>query len=152
LHTIIAPQLPEPGHSIASGTLAWTARRYIELERRQLAAEERLQQDRRVREDNIVALLARQEALIEPVIDLVYRRTGVKPRVAVADRDARWAMGVPVFIDQKPYAVVSPAAGRIAPLRALLRGLVLIVASEKERRSVSRAAAPGQEVLIVRPS
>lgn len=91
----------------------------------------------------IANLLARQAALRPLAIALVARETG--GYVGVRDPDPTWAMGVPLFVQDTPQAVISPVAGRIEhSLRQRLADLTIVVASQQERERLTKVCVPGQ--------
>lgn len=155
-HTLRVHRWRHTRNAIAQGPLAWTAARYVHLENVQLDAEANRQhwQDARDaqrldHENAVAALLARQDALVRPTVELVYHQAGVYPRIDTSPRDPLWAMGVPVFVHDVPYAVIAPVASRIAPIRQRLAGLLLIVATEAERARVARASASDQRIAVI---
>ena len=98
----------------------------------------------------IVELLARQQALVLPTVELVHRETGIYPRVAEGPRDPKWAMGVPVHVAGDAYAVISPVAGRIdRRLRHSFASLLLVVADEKERKRVAAVCDDKQRIVVL---
>ncbi|MFF9569886.1 competence protein CoiA family protein [Streptomyces sp. NPDC014685] len=148
------------------GTWRWVTRSYFGLEEEQVQATARREQimdrlaaiHRRQREAReaaeqehlaaIEALLQRQKALIKPVVEFVYHEVGAYPNVA-RDGLPEFAMGVPVYLRNKPYAVICPVAGRVRALRSRLAPLVLFAASERERSRIVAQAAPGQRVEVL---
>ncbi|MEV5988469.1 competence protein CoiA family protein [Streptomyces sp. NPDC052051] len=148
------------------GTWRWITRRYFDLEEEQLQAQtrksqivERLlavkqrQQEARQGEEQqhlaaIEALLQRQEALTKPVVEFVYHEAGSYPFVADSG-SPEFAMGVPVYVSGKPYAVICPVAGRVPALRRRLAPLLLFAASERERGRIAAQAAPGQRIEVL---
>ncbi|GAA1016863.1 competence protein CoiA family protein [Streptomyces thermogriseus] len=139
-------------------TVLWTAPSYIRAENAFL-----LEAERRAREDeqrrrqqeqhraNIEALLERQAALRGPAVRFVREETGTTLTPFADEPDPAFAMGVPVYLGDRPYAVICPVAGRMATARDRLDGLVLIVASETEQRRVAAQAAPKQRVVVLEP-
>ncbi|MFI7020148.1 competence protein CoiA family protein [Streptomyces sp. NPDC050164] len=148
------------------GKWRWVTRVYFQLEDEQVQAtvrrdqiiERKLSVQRRQREAQqaterdhlaaIEALLQRQKALVKPVVEFVYHDTGVYPKVAESGAP-EYAMGVPVYVNGKPHAVICPVASRIPALRNRLAPLVLFAASEKERNRIAAQAAPGQRVEVI---
>lgn len=144
-----------------AGPLIWTARRYLEQEAEQLESTALVDQRSRRREEairveqseheaRIAALLARQQALVLPAVELVHRETGTYPRVADGPREPEWAMGVPVRVAGSAYAVVSPVAGRInRRLRKRFASLLVIVADERERKRVAAVCDAQQRIVVI---
>ncbi|MET9610370.1 competence protein CoiA family protein [Streptomyces sp. NPDC006512] len=148
------------------GTWRWTTRSYFEGEEEQVRATARREQvidrltavQRRRREARkaaeqehlaaIAALLQRQKALVKPVVEFVYHEAGAYPGVA-RESSPEYAMGVPVYLRGKPYAVICPVASRLPALRNRLAPLVLFAASERERGRIAAQAAPGQRVEVI---
>ncbi|MCX4400203.1 hypothetical protein OG887_44730 (plasmid) [Streptomyces sp. NBC_00053] len=153
------------------GKWRWVTRPYFDLEEEQVQATARREQimdrlaavQRRQREAReaaeqehlaaIEALLQRQKALVKPVVEFVYHEAGAYPSVA-RDGIPEFAMGVPVYLRGKPYAVICPVASRVPALRNRLAPLVLFAATERERSRIAAQAAPDQrvEVLAAEPS
>ncbi|GAB2799602.1 hypothetical protein GCM10027073_34410 [Streptomyces chlorus] len=135
------------------GKWRWVTRAYFDLEEEQVQATARREQimgrlaaiQRRQREAReaaerehlaaIEALLQRQKALVKPVVEFVYREAGTYPKVA-QNGTPEFAMGVPVYVKGKPYAVICPVASRIPALRSSLAPLVLFAATERERNRI----------------
>ncbi|MFE5631999.1 competence protein CoiA family protein [Streptomyces sp. NPDC056543] len=148
------------------GTWRWITRRYFELEEEQVratarrahtierltAVQRRRQEARQSAEQDhvaaIEALLQRQKALVKPVVEFVFHEAGTSPDVG-RDGIPEFAMGVPVYVRGKPYAVICPVAGRVPALRHRLAPLVLFAATERERGRIAAAAAPGQRVEVL---
>ncbi|MEU3430558.1 competence protein CoiA family protein [Streptomyces gardneri] len=144
----------------------WITRRYFELEEEQVRATawrkqvmERLATiQQRQREAKaaaerehmaaIEALLQRQKALVKPVVEFVFHEARAYPKVG-SDGIPEFAMGVPVYVRGKPYAVICPVAGRVPALRDALVPLVLFAATERERDRIAAQAAPGQRVEVL---
>lgn len=127
----------------ADATARWQVWR--EHRNRQLAEKRQAQDDHH---HAIAALLARQKALTGPAVDIIKRQTG--GYVGVRDATPDWAMGVPLFVQDRPQAVISPVAGRVkGAVRERLEGLTIIVASEKERGRLTQVCVPGQPILVV---
>lgn len=147
-------------------TWRWITRRYFELEEEQnratvwrnqamerLAAVQRRQQEVRAAAEQehlaaIEALLQRQKALVKPVVEFVFHEAGAYPTVG-RDGIPEFAMGVPVYVGGKPYAVICPVAGRVSALRDALAPLILFAATEHERGRLAAQAAPGQRVEVL---
>ncbi len=55
----------------------------------------------------IEALLQWQKALVKPVVEFVFHEAGSYPKVAESGTP-EYAMGVPVYVNGKPYAVICP--------------------------------------------
>ncbi len=144
------------------GTTIWTAGTYIEKETKQVeatAVEDRRDRVRSAKaaaegeehERRIEALLARQTALIKPTVVLVHRDTGTYPTVYDGPRESEWAMGVPVRVNGRTYAVICPVASRIdARLRRRFASLLLVVAEERERARVAKACEPRQRIVVIK--
>ncbi|MGW2689448.1 hypothetical protein ACWC6I_40605 [Streptomyces sp. NPDC001414] len=148
------------------GAWRWITRRYFQLEEEQLqahirkyqiverllAVQQRQHKARQAAEQEhmaaIEALLQRQKALAKPVVEFVYHEAGTYPSVA-REGSPEFAMGVPVYVRGKPYAVICPVASRLPALRRRLASLVFFVASERERSRVSAQAAPGQRIEVL---
>ncbi|MFJ1561959.1 hypothetical protein [Streptomyces mirabilis] len=81
------------------------------------------------------------------MVEFVYHEVGTSPSVA-RDGSPEFAMGVPVYVRGKPYAVICPVASRIPALRRLAP-LVLFAASERERGRIAAQAAPGQRIEVL---
>ncbi|WOP07043.1 competence protein CoiA family protein [Streptomyces cyaneofuscatus] len=146
----------------------WISRRYFELEEEQvramawrkqvgerLAAIQQRQREARAAAERehmaaIEALLQRQKALVKPVVEFVFREAGAYPMVG-RDGIPEFAMGVPVHVRGKPYAVICPVASRVPALRGRLAPLVLFAASERERSRIAAQAAPGQRIEVLEP-
>ncbi|MFE9913360.1 hypothetical protein [Streptomyces clavifer] len=144
----------------------WITRRYFELEEEQvqarawrkqvmerLAAVQQRQREARTAAERehtaaIEALLRRQKALVKPVVEVVFHEAGAYPTVG-RDGIPEFAMGVPVYVRGKPYAVICPVAGRVSTLRDRLASLVLFAATEHERGRIAAQAAPGQRVEVL---
>ncbi|CAL9677764.1 hypothetical protein SUDANB105_08075 (plasmid) [Streptomyces sp. enrichment culture] len=147
-------------------TWRWITRRYFELEEEQVRATARRKQvmerlaavQQRQREAKaaaerehmaaIEALLQRQKALVKPVVEFVFHEAGAYPQVG-PDGIPEFAMGVPVYVRGKPYAVICPVASRVPALRDTLAPLVLFAATERERSRIAAQAAPGQRVEVL---
>lgn len=139
------------------GRVVWAPLAYIRAETEQLEAtrvrdawEERQRQERTKWEANILALLARQDALVKPTVEHVFHATGTYPQVHNKQRDPYWAMGLPVFVGDRAYAVICPVASRVVgAVRRRLAPLTVIVASEPERARLAKACAPGQQIVVI---
>ncbi|WP_432088507.1 competence protein CoiA family protein [Streptomyces sp. bgisy095] len=148
------------------GKWRWVTRAYFELEEEQVQATARrdqvierlitVQSRRRAKQQTdeqdhlaaIEALLQRQKALVKPVVEFIYHDAGTYPTVAESGTP-EFAMGVPVYVNGRPHAVICPVASRIPALRNRLAPLVLFAASEKERSRIAAQAAPGQRVELI---
>ncbi|MGW2051968.1 competence protein CoiA family protein [Streptomyces sp. NPDC001858] len=156
---------PQYAQQEAAHLEAEERRKRLEQEaKRRLLEEERVRweqdQERRRREDQerarargdreaaIRALLERQAALEKPAFEFVRRETGVHPFVEDGGA-AEFAMGVPVYVGMTPYGVICPVASRVAAVRDRLAPLVVLVASEGERRRIAAQARPGQRIEIL---
>lgn len=124
---------------------------HLQEERRRRLEEQRQERERRQYEANIKALLERQEALIKPAVAFIRQDAGTDASPWTGDPEPDFAMGVPVHLAGKPYAVICPVAARIPALRRRLAKLVLIVASERERQRVAAQAGPGQRIVVLEP-
>ncbi|MFE1409071.1 hypothetical protein ACFW5D_37215 [Streptomyces sp. NPDC058770] len=148
------------------GKWRWVTRPYFDLEEEQVQATARREQvmdrlvavHRRQREAReaaeqehlaaIEALLQRQKALVKPVVKFVYHEAGAYPGVA-GDGLPEFAMGVPVYLRRKPYAVICPVASRVPALRKNLAPLIHFAASERERNRIAAQTVPGQRVEVL---
>lgn len=157
------------GHHISSGPVwaresrhdggrsLWTTKPHRQADEEQLRAAQvferwdRLRIERRVQhEANIEALLARQKSLIRPTVDWAYQETLIYPRVDNRARVPRYAMGVPVFIDQTLWAVICPVASRITPgLARWFSSATIVVADEHERRRIANVTLLHQRFRVV---
>ncbi|MFB7048191.1 hypothetical protein ACFCX7_18815 [Streptomyces microflavus] len=154
----------------------WTAPRYVQDEaaylseaQRQLSERREAEQQRRAerlraaqeharqrfgtdRSDDhqaaIDALMRRQAALGKLVYDFIRRATGAAPYI---DEDAapEFAMGLPVYIGQRPYGVVCPVASRIPAARTQLAPLVIFVASGREKDRIAAQTPPDQRIIVL---
>ncbi|WP_332010949.1 competence protein CoiA family protein [Streptomyces uncialis] len=162
------PHRLRTGFSDGEETSRWVTRPYFLLEEEQVQAaarheciRERLASVRRKQEEArraaeqqhlaaIDALLRRQEALTKPVVQFVYHEAGVYPTIA-RDGTPEFAMGRPVYVKGKPYAVICPVASRVSALRSRLTPLVLFAATESERDRIAAQAAPSQRIEVLEP-
>ncbi|MCU7820621.1 competence protein CoiA [Kitasatospora sp. DSM 101779] len=140
----------------------WTTRQYLALrEAEHRAAPQRRQAivragtaQRRARSDSerhraaVEALMTRQRQLRPSAAAFVRRETGLRPAVG-ADPEPAFAMGVPITVSGRPYAVICPVAGRVAALRTQLSPLLLFAADTRERDRIAAQAAPGQRIEIL---
>jgi hypothetical protein len=141
-------------HDRAAPTCSLTTRPHVLAERAQLAATERRRElddigaaERERHRAAIAALLARQQALIRPAVQLVGREA--RGHVGVRDAVPAWAMGVPLFVHDMPQGVISPVVSRIsAEVLERFRGLTLFAATEAERKALVRACGPGQRIVL----
>jgi competence protein CoiA len=100
----------------------------------------------------IEALLTRQAALIRPTVEFVYHAAGVSPRVLDAERLPRFAMGVPVLVGEKLWALICPVATRITPaLAGWFATATIVVADDRERERIARYTRPGQRFKVIDP-
>jgi len=163
LHWVFAGRIvPHPRQRPTSYPLqeldtVFTAPHYARQERadlaqqaRRQAQEARRERERQQHEAAIRALLDRQEALLKSAVEFVHRETGDHPYAT--EGTPQFAMGVPVYARGEPYAVICPVASRIPPLRQHLARLVLLVASEPERHRIAAQAAPGQRIVVLKPT
>ncbi|WP_405504637.1 competence protein CoiA family protein [Streptomyces anulatus] len=150
------------------GKLRWITRQYFDLEEEQVqatarrnhqierltAAQRRQREARQAAEQDhmaaIEALLQRQKVLVKPVVEFVFHEAGAYPNVG-RDGIPEFAMGVPVYVRGKLYAVICPVASRVPALRSRLAPLVLFAASERERSRIAAQAAPGQRIEVLEP-
>lgn len=137
--------------------MVWTAPAYIDWENKLVNADPQRQRqheaDAACPTAAIAALLSRQKQLIEPAAEFVYRETGTYPRVDDSKaRDPRWAMGVPVFVSGRPYAVICPTASHLDCVGDIFTDLLVIVASNSERQRIANAAAPSQRIEVLTPA
>lgn len=149
-------QRPRGRRDTAYGAWAWTAPVYAAREDALVAAGDYWRQERQRAEQRhaaaIEAVLTRQQQLVTPTAELIYRETGTYPRIEEqAQRRTEWAKGVPVYVAGVLYALICPVANQLAPRRNRLAGLVLIAASEDERRRLRRAALPRQRIDVLTP-
>lgn len=143
------------------GPMVWTTRPHVTAERKQLHATDRArryrlareQTEERRREDRArhlaatVSVLARQDALRDPAVELVGREVG--GYVGVRDATADWAMGVPLFVHDLPRGVIAPVANRIrGAVRDRLAELTLFVATSTERDRVAKATVANQRIVL----
>src|SRR5690606_18086031 len=93
--------------------------------------------------------IARQRSLAKHAVDWVSGETGTM-EVLIADSGRpQWAMGVPIFVRDRPYAVLCPVAGRVRALRHKFRSLVLLAANEAHRQLLAEQAEPTQRIKVV---
>ena len=147
-----------PGRSVTflplPAPIVWTTRPHVIAERAQLDAGERRREydeladaERERHLAAIAAMLARQQALTPPAVELVHREA--RGYVGVRDATPEWAMGVPLFVHDMPQGVISPVVSRVsAEVLERLRGLTLFVATEAERRALARACGPAQRIVL----
>lgn len=137
---------------------AWTASRYVALEREQLQAREareaqkaRLDGERAAHERRIVELYERQQALRRPAARRVAELTGTQPWVDEKGQGPEWAMGIPIKAGaQGVAAVICPVASRIeGRVRTALAPLLLFAATETEAARILNAADPAQRVEVL---
>ncbi|MFJ5071305.1 hypothetical protein ACIQC7_33290 [Kitasatospora sp. NPDC088556] len=135
--------------------LRWVTRPYRALEEQQRRAhaffeqaiDDQAQINRRHRQA-IHDLIARQDDLKRPVEEYLYARLGFYPELA--DRgDPAFAMGVPVHVNGRPYAVICPVANCIAFRRAELAPLILFAATERECDRIAAQALAGQRIEVI---
>ncbi|MFC8765810.1 RNA methyltransferase [Streptomyces sp. NPDC057193] len=147
-------------------TWRWITRRYFELEEEQvratarrkqvmerLAAIQQRQREARAEAERqhmaaIEALLQRQKALVKPVVEFAFHEAGAYPTVG-RDGIPEYAMGVPLYVRGKPYAVICPVASRVTALRDALAPLVFFAATEYERDRIAAQAARGQRIEVL---
>ncbi|MER5862839.1 hypothetical protein [Kitasatospora sp. NPDC002040] len=84
------------------------------------------------------------------MIEFIHQETGRYPRIA-EQGTADFAMGVAVYVRERPYAVICPAAARVTAIRSRLAPLLLIAATERERRRIAAQAGPGQRIEVIGP-
>lgn len=141
----------DPDH--AHPHLAWTAPFYADQ-----AADYRKRQA--LYQHNVEALAARQQALIGPTIELIQHQTGRPASVAHNwsatghGWDEFWAMGVPVRSEGSRWvaAVICPVASRITPdIRARLRSVLVIVASDRELARLQLVCSREQRFRLIQP-
>lgn len=58
-------------------------------------------------------------------------------------------MGVPVFIRERPYAVLCPVASRIPALRYGLHPLVMLAANQAHRQLIAERTGPDQRIEVI---
>ncbi|MFD3565025.1 hypothetical protein ACFWVU_36000 [Streptomyces sp. NPDC058686] len=91
----------------------------------------------------------RHKELRERALNLVSERVA-PAEVTIADTAGpEWAMGMPIFVQGEPYAVLCPVAGRVSSLGHTLHPVVLLAANEAHRRLIAEQAAPDQQVEVV---
>jgi competence protein CoiA len=143
------------------GAWVWTTHRHYAAETEQVTAQDarerwlvprreaqrRLEQDQATRHRHIERLLARQQALTGPAVDLLKREH--PGRVTVGTRRSYWAMGLPVLVDRRERAVLSPVAGRVPAVRTLLAKVTVIVASTEEQQRLAKVCAPDQRIVVL---
>jgi len=113
---------------------------------------ERAESEQANHEAYIDALLVRQNALIRPTVEFVYHAAGTSPRVEDGDRIPRFAMGVPVFVGEKLWAVICPVATRITPgLAGWFSTATIVVADEREQVRLAKHTRPGQRFKVIDP-
>ena len=101
---------------------------------------------------SIDALLLRQKALIRPAVEFVYHAAGASPRVEDGDRIPRYAMGVPLFVGEKLWAVICPVATRLTPtLVEWFSTATIVVADEQERKRIAEHTREGQRFKVLEP-
>lgn len=140
----------------AYGRLAWTAPVYAARETALVADGDWWRQERERAEQRhvaaIEAVLTRQRQLVAPTVELIYRETGTYPRIdEQAKRSAALAKGVPVYVSGVLHAVICPVAHQLARVRHRLADLLIVAASEDERRRIRRAALPRQRIEVLTP-
>lgn len=138
------------------GTWAWTAPVYAAREDALIADGDWWRREREHEEQRhaaaIEAVLTRQRQLITPTVELIYRETGTYPRIdEQAHRTAELAKGVPVYAAGVLHAVICPVANQLARVRHRLADLLIVVASEDERRRLCRTALPRQRIEVLTP-
>ena len=139
-------------------TGAWTASRYVALEREQIQAgdardawESRLERQREDHARRIIELQERQQALRLPAAQRVSELTGTQAFVHDLDQGPQWAMGLPVEAGANGVAaVICPVASRIeGRVRTVLAPLLLFAASEAEADRIRQQADPAQRVEVL---
>ncbi|GAC1594698.1 MAG: hypothetical protein NVS3B21_16960 [Acidimicrobiales bacterium] len=137
---------------------AWTAGRYVALEREQLEAaderdawEARVETERAAHEKRIVELQERQQALRRPAARRVGELTGAQAFVNELGQGPEWAMGIPVEAGAHGVAaVICPVASRIqGRVRAALAPLLLFAATESEATRIRKQADPAQRIEVL---
>lgn len=123
-------------------------RRREEDRRYERATREVDRERRRQRDEAVTALQERQVACSKRAWSFVREETGVDPYVEDQGMHA-YAMGVPVYVGMRPYAVVCPVVSRVSAVRDRLASLVVLVASEQERERVAAQAHPGQRIVVL---
>jgi competence protein CoiA len=106
--------------------------------------------DRQRHEANVAAFRERQEALTPLVIGLVTSQAGQVPWATGSVPE--YAMGVAIIAHSRVEAVVCPIASRITPYVAdEFLDATIYVASDHEKRSVSRRCNQGQRIVVLSP-
>ena len=101
---------------------------------------------------NAEALLQRQDALIRPTVEFVYHAAGASPRVLDGERSPRYAMGVPVLVGEKLWAVICPVATRITPgLAGWFSTATIVVADTREQARIAKHTRAGQRFKVIDP-
>jgi hypothetical protein len=157
IHQVTAWRESTPSRYGEAGKTIWTTEAHAQQEQEQLAAAAAFEHHQRAQEAeelrhsrHIEALLLRQQTLIKPTVDHVYRETGTDVSVPKPPRDPYWAMGVPVSVPAGPYAIVCPVASRIdTKVRSRLAPLLLVVADEHERARLAAKCEPSQRILVI---
>ncbi len=116
--------------------------------RRRRALVEQLERDKQRHEANRAALRERQQRLTPVVVRHVTEQTGT--RVWPLDGDPDYAMGVSILADGHIVAVICPVASRITDEMAeWLADVVVVVASERERRAIASRCRADQRIVVV---
>ena len=116
--------------------------------RRRRALVEQLERDKQRHEANRAALRERQQRLTPVVVRQVAEQTGT--RVWPLDGDPDYAMGVSILADGRIVAVICPVASRITDETAQwLADVVVVVASERERRAIASRCGADQRIVVV---
>jgi competence protein CoiA len=148
-----------PVDARSNGTIAWTTKTYVDTEKEALLAQARRQawdeeqaKAARAHENQIEALMTRQQALVRITVAYYKRTTGQRARALDGAREPSWAMGVPVLVEDSPVAVICPVASRVAndpAIQRRLHGLTVIVATEAEQQRLAKACSREQQFRVV---
>lgn len=147
--------MPEVSRLHWGGTQVWTALAYISTAAQEVIAGEYQRAGLLARQPGseghgarTVAWLDRLGALTPVVVERVAWIAGGHLAVAGAP-DPEFGMGVPVRADGRALAVVCPVAGQIdEAVAGRLQGVVVVVASESERRRVADRCLPQTRVVV----
>ncbi|MEU1591266.1 hypothetical protein ABZ468_00010 [Streptomyces sp. NPDC005708] len=93
--------------------------------------------------------IARQRSLAKQAVDWVSRETGTMAVLIADSGSPKWAMGDPIFVRDRPYAVLCPVASRVQALRYKLHSMVLLAANEAHRQLLAEQMGPSQRIKVV---
>ncbi|MFF1916721.1 competence protein CoiA family protein [Streptomyces sp. NPDC058239] len=91
----------------------------------------------------------RQRDITERALALVSERAPTSEITISDTASAEWAMGVPIYAQGQPYAVLYPVAGRVSELRHRLLPVLLLAAGEAHRQLITEKADRDQQIEIV---